>query len=824
MTLLQQRLAIAVSAVVAVALIGLYAYVRWGLLADLPSTESIRELRLEEPLRIYTADGKLLGEFGAERRAPLDYQEFPRQVIQAFLASEDDRFFDHPGVDWQGLARAGFVLLTTGEKSQGGSTITMQLARNVFLTSERTFTRKLREIMLALRVERDLSKEEILELYLNKIFLGNRAYGVGAAAQVYFGRDIEDLTLAQVAVLAGLPKAPSRDNPTVNPERARERRDYVLRRMRELDFISELDYQAALAEAVTTQTERPRVDVDAHYVAEMVRATLFEQHGEAIYGQGFTVTTTIDTALQHTANEALRRALREYDERHEYRGPEGRLPPEALGEVDAKPAEARALLDAALDARPSVVGLLPAVVVDYAPAPKAKLKVLTRDHTLVDIRPEDLEWAALKGDALTRGDIVRIARAGDRWRLAQVPLVQGAFVALDPRTGAIRALAGGYDFFEGKFNRVIQARRQAGSGFKPFLYTAALAYGFTPASVILDAPVVFDDPALEATWRPENYTGKFYGPTRLREALVQSRNLVSIRLLQAIGVGYARSFAAQFGLPLDRLPNDLTLALGSASFTPLEMARGYAVFANGGFLIDPYFIDEITGPDGGVLFKAQAAVACAECPEARIAEATAGAPPPAPPAPDAAAPAPGEPPAGASQKDNQSPALAQSASLAPRVLDPRLVYLARDMMRDVVIRGTGAKANELGRSDLAGKTGTTNDETDAWFNGFSSRIVAISWIGFDQPQALGRGEVGGRAALPMWMDFMQAALKGRKEEWPERPPGLVSVRINPETGNLAAAGAPDAVFELVQAEHVPPPDSEAPAEGEPDKGKVEDLY
>ncbi|MGH8442817.1 MAG: penicillin-binding protein 1A [Nevskiaceae bacterium] len=815
MTPLKMRLLLALTAGTAVAVLAGAAYVRWGLMADLPSTASIRQLRLEEPLRIYTRDGKLVGEFGAERRAPLDYAEFPERVIQAFLASEDDRFFEHPGVDWQGIARAGYKLLTTGEKAQGGSTITMQLARNVFLSPERTFTRKAREILLALQIERDMSKREILQLYLNKIFLGNRAYGVGAAAQVYFANDLKDLSLGQIALLAGLPKAPSRDNPSANPERARDRRDYVLRRMRELGFISDLDYAAARAEPVLTQVERPVSEVDAHYVAEMVRADLFEQHGDALYGQGLRVMTTIDSKQQAAANEALRRALRDYDERHDYRGPESKLPAEALAQVAAKPEESRALLDAALDALPTVVGLLPAVVVDFEAAPRLRLRVLARDHTLLDLRPEDLEWAKLKASSLKRGDIVRVTKTGERWRLTQVPLVQGALVALDPHDGAIRALAGGYDFFEGKFNRVIQARRQPGSGFKPFLYSAALSYGFTPASVILDAPVVFDDPALEDTWRPENYSGKFYGPTRLREALVQSRNLVSIRLLQAIGIPYARNFVAQFGLASERIPNDLTLALGSATFTPLEVARGYAVFANGGFLVDPYYIAEITRSDGAVLFKAAPPVACAECAEAKI-EAAGQFQPPAAGPPATPPPVPG--PAALATLPDGTP-------LAPRVLEPRLVYLMRDMLRDVVTRGTGAKASELKRGDLAGKTGTTNDEADAWFNGFNSRVVAIAWVGFDQPQPLGRGEVGGRAALPMWMDFMRAALDGVPEEWPERPPGLVTVRVDPETGKLAAAGAPEAIFEMVPAELVPQPDEEQqPAEGEPEKGKVEDLY
>ncbi len=811
MTPVAKRLILILAGLAACGGLAAAAYVSWGLMADLPSTASIRELQLEEPLRIYSRDGQLMGEFGSERRAPLDYAEFPKPVIQAFLAAEDDRFFEHPGVDWQGIARAGFKLLTTGEKAQGGSTITMQLARNVFLSPERTFTRKAREILLALQIERDMTKEEILELYLNKIFLGNRAYGVGAAAQVYFGADLHALTLAQTALLAGLPKAPSRDNPTANPERARERRDYVLRRMRELEFISELDYEAARAEPIATQPERPPAEVDAHYVAEMVRAELYAQHGDAVYGQGLRVITTIDSKMQVAANEALRRALRDYDGRHAYRGPEGRLPPEAVDQLSAAGDAPRPLLDASLDALPAVVGLLPAVVVEFSPTPP-KFKVLTREHVLLDLPAPEFEERPLKAGALKRGDLVRVFKDGERWRLTQVPQVQGALVGLDPRDGAIRALVGGYDFFEGKFNRVIQARRQPGSGFKPFLYSAALSYGFTPASVILDAPVVFDDPALEDTWRPENYTGKFYGPTRLREALVHSRNLVSIRLLQAIGIPYARNFVAQFGLASDRMPNDLTLALGSATFTPLEIARGYAVFANGGFLVDPYFIAEVTRGDGTVLFKAVPPVACAECAEAKI-EAAAGPPQVPPPSPP---PVPG--PA-------ELATLPDGTPLAPRVLEPRLAYLMRDMLRDVVTRGTGAKATELGRADLAGKTGTTNEEADAWFNGFNAKMVAISWVGFDQPQPLGRGEVGGRAALPMWMEFMKAALDGAKDEWPERPPGLVTVRIDPETGKLASAGAPAAIFELVPAELVPAPDeAPAPAEGEQEPAQAEDLY
>jgi penicillin-binding protein 1A len=776
--------------VLVVFLAGLLQY--RALVRDLPATDTLRELQLGQPLRVYTSDGQLIGEFGAERRAPLAYADLPEPVIQAFLAAEDDRFFEHPGVDWRGLLRAAVNLLATGEKTQGGSTITMQLARNVFLTSERTYTRKAREILLALQIERDLSKEEILELYLNKIFLGSRAYGVGAAAQVYFGRDVHNLTLAQTAVLAGLPKAPSRDNPLVNPERARERRDYVLRRLHQLGRISELDYQAALAEPVIAHTERPWADVEAYYVAEMVRAELYAEHGEDLYTRGLTVITTVEAAAQRGANAAVRQALHDYDERRGWRGPESRLPEAALEQVGADGDAPGTLIDDALDALPAVSGLRPAVVEEFTPQ---RLRLLTRERQLIELKPEAFAWARLEKDALKRGDIVRVSQAGADWRLAQIPDAQAAFVALDPRDGAVRALVGGYDFFLGKFNRVLQARRQPGSGFKPFLYSAALAYGFTPASIILDAPVVFDDAALEDTWRPENYTGKFYGPTRLRVALVHSRNLVSIRLLQSIGINFARNHMAQFGLPLDRMPRDLTLALGSASFTPLEMARAYAVFANGGFLVEPYYIREIRDASGEVLFRAAPVVACPECAEARVAGAA---------------------------TESLSPE--EEPPLAPRVLDPRNVYLIRDILRDAVTVGTGARLREMGRGDLSGKTGTTNEEADAWFAGFSSHLVGVAWVGFDQPQPLGRGEVGGRAALPIWMDFMRTALREVPEDWPERPPGLVSVRINPDNGHMAAAGSPNAVFEIVQAEHLPPPDTETRPDGEAEKATVEDLY
>src|SRR5579885_387064 len=552
----------------------------------LPSVDSLRRIQLGVPLRVYTRDGKLIGEFGAERREPLRYDQIPPQLIQAFLAAEDDRFFEHPGVDWQGILRAALVLAVTGEKKQGGSTITMQLARDVFLSPERSFTRKFKEILLALKIERELTKQQILELYLNRIFLRERAYGVGAAAQVYYGKDVDQLSLGEMATLAGLPKAPSRDNPIADPQRAKLRRDYVLGRRRDLGFISKPAYQQALAEPITAHEHTPDVAVDARYVAEMARAELYARYGEAAYTGGYTVVTTIDSARQTAAVAALRGGILAYDERHGYRGPEARVPAELLPLLERDPTDEQ--LQAQLEARPQAAALVPAIVLDFSPE---RLRVLLAGGSVVELPEAAFEWAHLSAKKpLHRGDIVRLARVNRAWRLSQLPAVEGAFVALDPSDGAVQALVGGYDFFLGEYNRVTQARRQVGSGFKPFLYTSALAKGYTPASVFLDAPVVFANTNPDDDWRPGNYGGKFNGPMRLREALAQSRNLVSVRVAQAVGVDYVRDFVGRFGFPKDRLAADLTIALGSADLTPWEMARAYSVIANGGFYVEPYYI------------------------------------------------------------------------------------------------------------------------------------------------------------------------------------------------------------------------------------------
>jgi penicillin-binding protein 1A len=751
---------------------------------DLPEVSTLRSLHLQVPLRVLSAEGQLIGEFGAERRSLLRLTDLPPRLIQAFLAVEDASFYDHSGVDLVGLMRAAFKLLLTGDKVQGGSTITMQLARNVFLTPEKTFTRKFREILLAQRIEAELSKDEIIELYLNKIYLGERAYGVGAAALTYFGKPVAELSLGEMAMLAALPKAPSRDNPVANPERANERRDYVLRRMRELDRISQDEYEAAIAEPVSVRPFRSQVDTEAHYAAEMVRAEMYSRHGDAAYTQGFVVTTTLRAQHQAAATRALRSALHEYDERHGWRGAEIRLEPAQMADSKSR--------RAALGQRPSVPDLTLAVVLSFTPE-RIQFESAEGEG---QVAASGFAWARLSSKKpLLPGDVIRLRRVptkdGGAWRLAQLPEAQGAFVALRPQDGAVMALVGGYDFWLSKFNHVTQARRQAGSGFKPFLYTAALAQGFTPASVFLDAPVVFDDPALESSWRPQNYDSDFTGPMRLREALVQSRNLVSIRLLQAVGLDTAREYMSRFGFPLERLPNDLTIALGSAAFTPMEMARGYAVLANGGFLVDPYLIDEIRDSSGQILFKAKPRLACPEC-EAGTLENPATPPP------------------------------VEESQRAPRVVNADVVWLMTNMMQDVTVRGTAAAAARLGRRDLAGKTGTSNDETDAWFNGFQKNLVGIAWVGFDQPQPLGRGEVGGRAALPIWMDYMKLALADAPQESLPRPPGIVEVRIDPETGRLAAAGDAGGIFEVVQQDHIPAGDQRHASGSE--RLRTEDLF
>ncbi|MGB1580084.1 MAG: penicillin-binding protein 1A [Nevskiales bacterium] len=741
--------------------------------AQLPDAAQLETPSLDVPLRIFSEDGLLIAEYGVERRKPLSYEQIPQTAVKAFLAAEDDRFFYHPGVDYQGLVRAAFILLTTGEKTQGGSTITMQLARNLFLSNEKSYTRKIKEILLALRLEAQYSKTDILTLYLNKIYMGHRAYGVATAARVYYGKDLEELNLSQTAMIAGLPKAPSSYNPITNPSRAQLRRNYVLRRMHELGYISEEELTAAQQEPVTAQLQSMQPELEAGYVAEMVRARMVEEFGEAAYTQGYRVFTTLTGKAQKAANHGLQQALLEYDQRHGWRKPEKSLDKTALDSPETA--------DAALRKLPHIEGLKTAVVMQ---AEVGKLTVYNSELDALELSGKALEWAqkSQPQKALAqRGDIVYLQAAGNSkqaWRIAQLPEVQGALVALKPADGAIVAMVGGFDYSLSKFNRAIQAERQPGSNFKPFLYSAALDNGFTPASIINDAPVVFDDPRLGQDWRPENYSGRIYGPTRLREALIKSRNLVSIRIMQAIGINAVRQHAARFGLPLQRMPKDLSLSLGTATFTPLEMARGFAVFANGGHLVNPYFIKEIRNAEDEVLFATQPLRVCDDCPP-----------------------------------EEQT----------PRVISAQNAYLMTDIMLDVVRRGTAQRALQLGREDLAGKTGTTNDTNDAWFSGYNAELVASAWVGFDQLQSLGRVETGGRAALPMWMYFMGDALKDSPNAIPQRPPGLVTVRINPETGKLVNGYVPDAIFETFYADQLPEVELATPLIDDNEEA-VEDLF
>ena len=769
----------------------------------LPSAEILRDVRLQVPLRVYTREGELFAEFGEKRRTPLRLDEVPERLIQAFLAGEDDRFFEHPGVDWQGLTRAVLYLIRTGEKGPGGSTITMQVARNFFLSREKTYIRKLNEILLALKIEREFTKDEILELYVNKIFLGQRAYGVGAAAQVYYGRPVSELGLAQLAMIAGLPKAPSRFNPVANPGQAAVRRTYVLRRMLELGYIEREEHDEARDAPVTAKVHGLAIEVEAPYVAEMVRAHMEETHGDDVYTAGYKVYTTIDGRLQRAADAALRQSLLEYDARHGFRGSERHV---AAGKEAVAP-------DKALEDIADVGGLVPAVVTSVD---ESTAVAWARNVGPVDIAFESMDWARSyinenrRGDApkgagevLKAGDVIRVRLAENGWNFAQLPDVEGALVSLDPNDGSIVALTGGFDFYRSKFNRATQAERQPGSSFKPFIYSAALEYGYTLASIINDAPVVFEDVSLKSAWRPENYGGKFYGPTPLRTALYKSRNLVSIRLLREIGIDFALEHIARFGIDAESLPRGLSLALGSGALTPLEVATGYGVLANGGYAVEPYFIDHVLDGDDSLLVAADPLVVCRDCDDEQVMAVSAPAAPADGEGAGSALSAEAEAGADAGTGIESPAGSPGSERRAPRVLEARNAWLMYSLMRDVIQRGTGRKARVLERDDLAGKTGTTNDQYDAWFSGFSPDLVATAWIGFDEFRPLGRRETGASAALPMWIKYMREALKGTQPRIPEPPEGILTVRIDPASGELASASHEGAVFESFRKERVP---------------------
>lgn len=796
---------------------GFYLYLRPGL----PPVEQLLDIKLQTPLRVYSADDKLIAEFGEKRRAPVTIEQIPTIQLHAFMAAEDARFYEHFGVDIKGLMRAAIELISTGEIQSGGSTITMQVAKNYFLSRDRTFIRKFNEILLALQIERELDKNRIMELYLNKIYLGNRAYGIAAAAQVYYDKPVAELSLAEMAMLAGLPKAPSAYNPLANPERAKLRRNWILGRMRDLQYITKDAHELAVSAPLTASFNAPSTEVDADHVAEMARAELVRRFGDAAYTDGYKVRLTVESKKQQEATRALRSGLEAYDRRHGFRGPIGQVDEEQLTPDN---------LDNLMANYPRVAELVPAAVtrvrdkdseVDlYArhlgesvmafstmtwakryktenltgPEPEQPSDVVAVGDIIyvkpmVVMTPEQPNEsdAEEESDEQQTLDIAQVRRVA----LSQVPEVQGALISLNAKTGAIEALAGGYSFSQNKYNRATQARRQPGSTFKPFLYLSALEKGMTPATIYNDAPIVFDDSDLETTWRPQNSSGQFYGPTRLREALYRSRNLVSVRLLRDLGIQNTIDYLEQLQIPTEDMQKDLSLSLGSGLLTPMDLARGFAVIANGGYDVEPYLISRISDVNNETIFEAPDVKLCDEnCTE--IQETTSD-----------------------DEKD---------VRVARRLADERSVYILHSMMRDVIRLGTGRRAQALGRSDISGKTGTTNEQRDTWFSGFNHDVATTVWVGFDRPQPLGRREFGASTALPAWIDYMKVALAGEPSSLMARPNGIVNIRIDPKTGGRARPGQEGAMFELFREEDAPPPlDPQDESAGGSDNGNTDDL-
>ncbi len=774
----------------------------------LPSVTAIRDVRLQTPLRIYSSDNKLIGEFGEKRRIPISLENVPPLFIKAVIVAEDDSFENHHGFDVKSLMRAALELVRFGEIRSGGSTITMQVVRNYFLTPERSFTRKLKEILLAIRLESFLTKDEILELYFNKIYLGNRAYGIQAAADVYYGKTIDQLTLGQWAMLAGLPKAPSKYNPIANPKRAMQRRNWILSRMYEFEFTDQTSYELAIKEPITASFHGPKIEVDAPYVAEMVRAELVKRFDDETYSAGFKVYTTINSKLQEKAQTALQKNLLAYTRRHGYRGPEDHFPPDQ----HFTKADWQALL-----AKTSIVGgLVPGVVTAVN---EKTIRVLLKNDQEINVNWDGLKWARpyikanrvgpspkTAADIVSVGDLIRI-----EWKinpksetviesgadplelvqvepeqiamLANIPKAQSAFVSLNPWDGGIIAITGGFDFNRSEFNRATQARRQPGSCFKPFVYLSALESGYSAASIVNDSPLAMEDPSLNDLWRPKNSGGDFLGPITLREALYRSRNLVSIRLVRSLGVDNVINFAEKFGFSKSTLPKGLSLALGTASLTPLEVATGYAALANGGYKVNPYLITRLEDATGNVVFQANPLRACSM---ENCAHDIFNNTPYSPVVSHDVEISAFETNKQAFSNDfkTQLNQLLTKKQTATRIVDERYVYILQTMLKDVITRGTATPARALERNDIAGKTGTTNDQLDAWFTGFNANLVAAAWVGFDQPSTLGRSEFGGKAALPLWMDFMQEALTGLPEASMEMPEDLVIVKIDPQSGQL----------------------------------------
>lgn len=799
-------------------IIGAYYYVQ----PSLQSAETIRDIRLEVPLRIFSRDGYLISEIGERRRIPITYEDLPAHVVQAFIAAEDRRFFEHSGIDYRGVLRAVLRMARTGNASGGGgSTLTQQLARDYFLTREQTVSRKLKEAFLAFKIEQEFTKEQIMALFLNKMFFGQRAHGVAAASKVFFNKNLGDINIAEAATLAGVLPAPSRYNPVSSAQNAEVRRGYVLSRMLMLGFIDDAAYQESMDFPLESQLHGAAIELNAPFVAEMVRSEMLKRYGEDAYTAGYQVVTSLDSRMQKAANYALRNGLLEFTRRRGYRGPLSQielsedvlsLPP------DIWPVEILEPLN-----RYAPGGLSLALVT--AVSENNSATIVFRDTSETTLPWSGIRWAnafidrenygpapETATEVLSIGDVIYVMpTANDSWALAQVPDVQAALVSVDPYDGGVAALTGGFDYTTSKFNRARQAYRQPGSAFKPFIYSAALEHGNTAATVVLDAPVVISSSELEAIWRPINYSGRFYGPTRMREALVRSMNLVSVRLLLfETGIGNAVRHIAKFGFSDTTLIRNGSLALGGGDTSVLDMAQGYAMIANGGHAVAPYVIDSIFGPSGEPLYRVEPAIVCDECFVEELDQ-----------------PIIIEKLAEGSVEDEaldrelmleemagvidsyrptatDAPELFEHFNAAPQAITPQNAYLVQDMMRDVIQRGTGVRARrELGRSDLSGKTGTSNDRRDAWFGGFNADLAAVIWVGYDDSQPLGPREEGSRTALPIWIEFARIALKDVPEHQMPMPEGIVSVRIDRETGCPARAGQSNVTFEVFREGHVP---------------------
>ena len=778
----------------------------------LPSIEELKDVKLQIPLKVVTKDGLVIKEFGQKKRTPVNFNDTPKHLINALLAAEDDNFFKHSGIDYQGLMRSAIQIMREGRIVGGGSTITMQVARNFFLNRKQEFTRKFNEILLALRIENELSKEEILSLYINKMFLGKTAYGFGAAAQIYYGKDLNQLSLAQIAMLAGIPKAPSTRNPIADSKKAVERRNWILGRMRKLGSISDIEFNEAISEADKAKYYGSTSDVTADYAAEMIRQQVLSEFGLSAYTDGYTAVASLDSNLQTAGVNALKKGVDQYDKRHGYRGVEIKQVPESDWEKQINSL--------------AIVGNLEPAIITQIFKDRLILKTKTTENEIlmgtslaslrlyIDPNTSKENKESLE-EIFNVGDLIRIKRdTNNNILLAQIPNIQAALVALAPEDGAIKALVGGYDFEQSRFNRVTQATRQPGSNFKPFIYATALANQYTPASIVNDSPIVFDDSELEDTWRPENDGGKFFGPTRLREALYRSRNLVSIRLLRRLGIDKTLSGLEKLGFETSNMPPDLSLALGSYALSPIDIASGYSIFANRGFQIEPYILDQVLDRNGKVIFQAKPKIAEGyetilnsknSIANDDISNLNAGIDEKLSKLFEDLARSSSDEYSNGSNSDGyleQDLLTTKKGQKAERVIDARTAFLIDSMLKDVIKFGTGRKAKVLGRDDIAGKTGTTNGPRDAWFSGYSPKLVATAWVGFDDNSLLGKNEYGGSSALPIWIEFMGSALKDQAEILFDQPEGISRVKIDPVSG-LRVLPSSEGIFEFFKTENIP---------------------